>query len=136
MGFLAVILAAVVTFAFGALWYSVLAAPWKHDSRVTLGEDGEPINAKSPVPYVTSFIAMILVAGFLRLMLQGVGVESLGNALQWGLGVGLFFISPWIALTNGYATRPFRLTLIDGGYATIGCGLMALVMWFVAPFGG
>lgn len=133
MGYLAVIIAAVVTFAFGAVWYGVFSAPWKHDSRVTLGEDGNPINAKSPVPYVICFVALILVAGFLRLVLQNVGVASLGNALQWGLGVGLFFISPWIALNNGYATRPFRLTLIDGGYATIGCGLMAVVMWFVAP---
>ena len=133
MGFVAVILAAVVTFAFGAFWYGVFSSPWKEDSRVTLGEDGNPINAKSPTPYVTSFIAMILVAGFLRLILEQVGVTSVGNALQWGLGVGLFFIAPWIALNNGYATRPFRLTIIDGGYATIGCGLMALVMWFVAP---
>jgi len=135
MGYLAVVLSAVVTFAFGAFWYGIFSAPWKEDSRVTLGEDGNPINAKSPTPYVTSFIAMILVAGFLRLTLQNVGVESIGNALQWGLGVGLFFITPWIALNNGYSTRPFRLTLIDGGYATIGCGLMALVMWFVAPLG-
>ena len=128
MGYLAVILAAVVTFAFGAFWYGIFSAAWKEDSRVTLGEDGNPVNAKSPTPYVISFIAMIVVAGFLQLTLEQVGVESLGNALQWGIGVGLFFITPWIALNNGYSTRPVRLTLIDGGYATIGCALMAAVM--------
>ena len=136
MSFVAVILATIITFAFGALWYGVFSAPWKADSRVTLGEDGNPVNAKSPTPYLICFVALILVAGFLRLVLEQVGVASLGNALQWGLGVGLFFITPWIALNNGYATRPFRLTVIDGGYATVGCGLMALVMWFLAPLGG
>ena len=45
-----------------------------------------------------------------------------------GLGVGLFFISPWIMINNGYAGRPFRLTLIDGGYATFGCAIIGLVL--------
>ena len=133
MGFLAVIIATAVAFAFGAFWYGVFAAPWKVDSRVTLGDDGNPSNAKTPTPYVICFVAQLLVAGFLRLLMESVGVTSLGNALQWGLGVGLFFITPWIALLNGYTTRPFRLTMIDGGYATLGCGLMSLVMWFIAP---
>ena len=133
MGFLAVIVAAVGTFAFGALWYGLLSSPWKADSGVPLGADGNPVNAKSPTPYLISFIAMVLVAGFLRLILENVTVESLGNALQWGMGAGLFLITPWIALTNGYSVRPFRLTLIDGGYATLGCGIAAAILWWIAP---
>lgn len=133
MGFLAVILAAVATFIFGALWYGAFAAQWKKDSGVTLDEDGNPINAKSPNPYVISFIGIIIVAGFLRLLLESVSISGALNALQWGIGVGLFFISPWIALNNGYSTRPFRLSLIDGGYATIGCAIMALVLYWLAP---
>lgn len=133
MGFLAVILAAVAAFAFGALWYGLFSEPWKQDSGVTLGEDGNPINAKSANPYVISFIAIIIVAGFLRLTLHSVDVTGMLNALQWGIGVGLFFITPWITLNNGYSTRPFRLSLIDGGYATIGCGLMALILWWLSP---
>lgn len=133
MGYTAVIVAAVATFAFGALWYGVFSAPWKEDSRVPLGPDGNPVNAKSPAPYLVSFIAMILVAGFMRLLLGSVGVTSVWNAVQWGTGVGLFFITPWIALNNGYSVRPFRLTLIDGGYATIGCAIISGILWWLAP---
>ena len=45
-----------------------------------------------------------------------------------GLGIGLFFISPWTMINNAYGMRPFKLTLIDGGYSTIGCGLIGLVL--------
>lgn len=133
MGFLAVILAALASFMFGAVWYGVLSRPWKADSGVPLGPDGNPLNAKSPNPYVIAIISMILVAGFLRLILDHEGVTGTLNGIQWGAGVGLFLISPWIALNNGFSDRPFRLTLIDGGYATIGCALMAAILVWLAP---
>ena len=31
-------------------------------------------------------------------------------------------------IINAYAGRPFRLTVIDGGYAVIGCTLIGLVL--------
>lgn len=133
MGFLAVIVATIAAFAFGAGWYGFLAKPWMADSGVPVGEDGKPQNAASPVPYVTCFIAQIFVAGMLRLLLENVGVTGIGNAIQWGAAVGLFFITPWLALTNGYTMRPLRLTAIDGGYATIGCAIMAGVLFWLAP---
>ncbi len=42
--------------------------------------------------------------------------------------MGLFIASPWIMLNNAFGGRPFRLTLIDGGYATLGCGLIGIVL--------
>lgn len=135
MGYLAVLLAAVASFAFGALWYGLLSGPWKEASGVTLDADGNPVNAKSPTPYVTSFVAMIVVAGFLRHTLVAVDADSFLNSVRWGAGVGLFFITPWITLNNGYSTRPqpFRLAMIDGGYATIGCAIMGAVLWLLSP---
>ena len=45
-----------------------------------------------------------------------------------GLGVGLFFIAPWVAINNAYGQRPIALTVIDGGYAVLACSLMGLVL--------
>jgi hypothetical protein len=42
--------------------------------------------------------------------------------------VGLFFISPWIMINNAYGQRPFRLTMIDAGYATFGCAVMGAIL--------
>lgn len=132
MGYLGVIVAAVATFMLGAVWYSIFAKPWMADSGVPL-TDGAPANRKSPVPYITCLLAQIFVAGFLRLLLEEVDIDGLWNAVQWGTGVGLFFITPWIMLNNGYAMRSARLTAIDGGYAVVGCGLMAAILYWMAP---
>ena len=71
---------------------------------------------------------MIVVAGMMRHMFAMAGIDGLGKGLISGLGVGLFFISPWIMINNAYGDRPFKLTLIDGGYATFGCAVIGAIL--------
>ncbi len=128
MGILAVILAAVGGFAIGAVYYGVLSGPWKEASAVPVGEDGNPLNAKSPVPYVTSFVCILLVAGMMRHTFATAGIDTIGKGLMTGIGVGAFFISPWIWLTNGYTMRPAKLSAIDSGYAILACAVIGIVL--------
>ncbi len=127
MEYVAVIVAAVAGFAFGAVWYMTLAKPWTEDVGIEVDEKGNPVNA-SAVPFIMAGIAMLLVAGMMRHTFSLSGIDTVGKGLVSGLGVGLFFISPWIMINNGYGQRPFRLTLIDGGYATFGCAIMGAVL--------
>ena len=127
MNFLAVIIAATAGFAFGAVWYGVLSKPWMDAVGLKLGADGRP-EGSSKTPFILAGIAMILVAGMMRHTFSLSGIDTTGKGLLSGLGIGLFFISPWIMINNGYAGRPFRLTLIDGGYATFGCAIIGLVL--------
>ena len=127
MGFLSVIIAAIGGFAFGAAWYMALAKQWVAAVGIETDENGRPIN-DGPLPYILSFIAMILVAGMMRHTFAMAGIDGFGKGLIAGLGVGLFFISPWITINNAYGGRPFRLTMIDGGYATFGCGVMGAIL--------
>jgi hypothetical protein len=71
---------------------------------------------------------MILVAGMMRHMLAASGVDGPGKSLLSGLGVGAFFVAPWIAMDYAYSMRDRRLTWIDGGYAVLGCGAIGLVL--------
>lgn len=128
MGYLAVIVAAAVTFGLGAIWYSVFADAWKTDSKVPLDSDNNPQNMRSPVPYITCAISLLLVAGMMRHSFATAGIDTLGKGLLSGAGVGLFFVTPWVALFNGYSMHSQRLTLINGGYATIGCAIMGAVL--------
>lgn len=128
MGLLNVILAGVAAWIFGAIWYCIFAKPWMADSGVPLDGNGKPVNQTSPTPYVLSAVAMIIVAGMMRHAFASAGIDTLEKALVGGLGIGLFFISPWIMINNGYSARPFRLTLIDGGYATFGCAIIGAVL--------
>ncbi|MDA8585815.1 DUF1761 domain-containing protein [Rhodobacteraceae bacterium] len=127
MGLLSVILAAIAGFAFGAAWYMTLAKPWVVVAGIDVDESGKPVN-DGPLPYILSFFAMILVAGMMRHTFAMAGVDTFAKGLVAGLGVGLFFISPWIMINNAYGNRPFKLTLIDGGYATFGCAIIGAVL--------
>ena len=128
MGFVAVIVAAAAGFMLGAIWYMALAKPWMQAAGIKMTPEGKPDGNGSPLPFVLSAIAMLLVAGMMRHIFALSGIDAAGEGLVSGLGIGLFFISPWIMINNAYGMRPFRLTLIDGGYATFGCGLMGLIL--------
>jgi len=127
MGFLSVIVAAIAGFAFGAVWYMALSKPWMAAANIEVDENGKP-KGESAVPYIMAFVAMILVSGMMRHVFALSDITTLGKGLISGLGVGLFFISPWIMINNGYGGRPFKLTLIDGGYATFGCAVIGAVL--------
>ncbi|WP_163847847.1 DUF1761 domain-containing protein [Pseudooceanicola aestuarii] len=132
MGLIAVIVAAAAGFGMGAAWYMTLANPWMAAAGIARGPDGKPAEGDSPLPYVVSAIAMILVAGMMRHMFAMAGITGAGKGLVSGLGIGLFFIAPWIAMNTAYAGRPAKLALIDGGYAVAGCGVIGLVLGLFA----
>ena len=128
MDLLSVVIAGFAGFMFGALWYSVLGKQWMTASGVPLDQDGQPANQKDPVPYITSLLCAILVAGMMRHVFQLGGIDSPGTGLLSGLGIGFFLVSPWIATFYSFAARPRKLILIDGGYATFGCATIGTVL--------
>jgi len=123
-----VIVAAIAAWAIGSVWYMKLAEPWMEAARVPRGPDGQPEGGMNPKIFAASFVLQIVVAGMMRHMFELSAIEGVGKGLIAGAGVGLFFISPWICINNLYAMRSFRLTLIDGGYATLATAVMGLVL--------
>jgi len=86
------------------------------------------VGSGSVLPFVVSGIAMIVVAGFMRHIFAMAGIDSPGKALLSGLGVGAFFITPWVAMNYAYSGRKPMLTVLDNGYAILGCGAIGLVL--------
>lgn len=127
MELISVIVAAAAGFGFGAIWYMALAKPWTKAAGIEVDENGKPLNT-SAAPYIMAAIAMVLVAGMMRHVFALAGIDTFGKGLISGLGIGLFFISPWIMINNGYGGRSFKLTIIDGGYATFGCAIIGAVL--------
>lgn len=128
MEILNVLVAAAGSWIFGAIWYMSLSKPWLEVSGIECGEDGKPINGSDPTPFILSAICMILVAGMMRHIFAGSGIDTLSKGIMSGLGIGAFFIAPWIMINNAYGMRPFKLTLIDGGYAIFGCAIMGAIL--------
>ena len=98
------------------------------DPVLAVGEDGRPANASNPVPYAVALLGAILVAGMMRHIFAQAGIDTAGKGLVTGLGLGLFVATPWIFTNVGFSGKPWALGAIDGGYATIGCAIMGLVL--------
>ena len=130
MGFISVLIAAAASWVFGALWYMMLAKTWVAASGVAVDEKGRPKD-QTPLPFILSAIAMILVAGMMRHIFAMADIDTMAKGIMSGLGIGAFFITPWIMINNAYGGRPFTLTAIDGGYAIIGCTLIGAVLTLV-----
>ena len=128
MEILNTLVAAIAAFAVGAIWYMVLAEPWMEAVGAPREADGKPQFEQSPKLFAMGFVCQVLVAGMMRHVFASSGVDTLISGTVSGFGIGLFFITPWIALNNLYSMRPAKLTLIDGGYATLACTIMGLVL--------
>lgn len=128
MGILSVLVAAIAAYAFGSVWYMSLAKPWMAASGVTVGEDGRPVNASDPKPYIVAFVMALLVAGMMRHIFVMAGIDSAGKGLITGLGLGLFVAAPWIVNNVMFSDRSKSLIWLDGGYAAGGCAVAGLVL--------
>ncbi len=128
MEVISVIVAAIGGFALGAAWYAALSGPWAAASGIKLDDGRRRPARRGKAPLILAGVAMILVAGMMRHVFATSGIDTLAGGLVSGLGVGLFFISPWIMINNAYGDRPFSLTLIDGGYATCGCAVIGAIL--------
>jgi len=127
MSYLAVLLAAVAAFAVGAAYYMILSKPWMAAAQIEVDESGRPVN-DGPVPYIVSFIMILLVAGMMRHTFALSGIDTASKGLISGLGIGAFFIAPWIFINTGYSNRPWKLAVIDSGYAILAAGAIGLVL--------
>ncbi len=123
-----VIVAAAAAFAVGAVWYGVFADPWMTAAGIERDENGKPKGGQNPMMFAATFVLQLIVAGMMRHMFELSGIAGFGKGLVAGLGVGLFFITPWIAINNMYCSRPSKLTIIDGGYAVVACTIMGIVL--------
>ena len=123
-----ILAAAAGSWVFGAIWYMALSKPWMEAAGIPRDENGRPQGNGSPMPFILSAICMIIVAGMMRHIFAMAAIDTVGKGLMSGLGIGLFFIAPWIMINNAYGMKPFRLTLIDGGYATIGCTIIGVML--------
>lgn len=132
MTWIGVVLATVAAFGAGAVWYNVFSKAWIADSGVPVDSDGKPVGGRSiALVFAGGFVCTLIVAGMMRHMLAASGITAPVAGLVAGAGVGLFFITPWLTLNVLYAMRPLRLAAIDGGYATLACAIMGLVLTLV-----
>jgi len=116
---LAVIVAAIVYFAIGAAWYTILSVPWL----AGIGKSMDQLRAEvgpSPLPYIVGFVAIVVLCYALAWFIGRTHTAGAAAGAKMGFVVGLVVIGGALALNYGFEWRPVTLWLINVGYDVIG----------------
>jgi hypothetical protein len=110
---LAVLIAAMAGFVFGAAYYMGLSKQWL----AAVGKTKEEVTAKrSPVPFIVSIVALLIMAWVLAggIGHLGPGQVTLKNGVISALFMWLGFVITTLAVNNSFGQRRPILTVIDG----------------------
>lgn len=107
MNYLAILIAAVAAFAWGAAYYMTLSKQW-------LAAVGRTEPNKSPTPFIISFIALLIMAAVLKDVLGHFGPPSVKGGMIVGATLWLGFVATTVVVNNAYPGRKLSLSAIDG----------------------
>jgi len=123
----AVWIASIVFFVLGAIWYSIMAAPWMAAIGKTMEELGREQGA-SPLPYVVGFVAILVMCYTLAWLMQRLQMATLVAGLRLGATVAIGFIAATLALNYGSEARSPMLWLINSVYVVVGLALAGAII--------
>lgn len=119
---LAVIVAALSSFALGGLWYStpIFGAAWRRAA------GGPEIQGHPAKVFGLSFLFALIAAYAYALLVPA--PPSAVMAVVQGLAVGAGVVAASFGINYQFANRPATLWLIDGGYHTVQFAIYGLIL--------
>lgn len=126
INYAAVVLAAVVHWILGAVWYGVLfGKPWM----ALEGLKTEQLQQISPaIPYIVAMIANIVMAYALAQLCAWRDANNVAKAVKLGVLMWFGFVATTSLTTYMFEGRPLQLFLINYGYSFVGLMLMGVVL--------
>jgi hypothetical protein len=112
MNHLAIVIAAVAGFAFGAAYYMSLSRQWL----AAVGKTKEDLAGKrSATPFIVSIVALLVMAWVLAGTLGhlGPGQVTLKNGVISALFLWVGFVATTVAVNNAFGGRKPMLSIID-----------------------
>lgn len=131
INWLAVLVAAIVYFMLGAIWYSKALFGAKWAALVGLNMN-DPDKGKGMAKMMTgTFILIAITSIGLALLVNRMDLTILISGLKLGLITGVCFATTAVAISFIYESRPTALYFIDCGYHLAGniIGAIILVLW-------
>lgn len=127
--FFAILVAAVVAFLLGGLWYSPLlfAKLWTAAHGFT-AEQIAAMKAGAPRVYGISFVALIVMAAVLSIVLNHLGAHDWKAGALWSAHIWLGFAATIGLMANLYGGRKFAVFAIDTGYQLLYLTVMGAIL--------
>ena len=129
---LAVLVAALMTFLLGGLWYSpaLFGRTWGREagySEEAIQAAREKKGPKHPAQVFGLSFALMVIAAYVLALYLG-PAPALASAVATGAKVGACFVAASFGVNYAFASRSFKLWLIDGGYHAVQFTLFGLVL--------
>ena len=125
LNLLAIVVAAVVTFVIGGLWYSpaLFHRAWMRANKLT---EADITGGNTGLIFGVAFVFALIMSFNLAMFL-----DAPDTTMAWGAAAG-GLASIWVALGIGtvalFERRPFSYTLINGGYWVVSLVLMGAII--------
>lgn len=117
-----ILVAAIVSFAFGAVWYTSLGKQWMaaRDMSAADMEKAKTEMGPIPVPYIIAFVALLIMAWMFSGVLLHLARGGMPVTIRAGMISGFFlwfgFVITTLATNHAFQGAKRSLTLIDGGH--------------------
>jgi len=129
VNYFAVVVAAVVAYAVGALWHSPAGFGKQWQRMMGLSADSmKNMPLTAPQAMGIGFVVTLLVAFVLAYFQVLVGANSIPVALQLGFWVWLGFLAPTLANGWLWEGKSWKLFAFNAAYALVNIEIMALVL--------
>ena len=131
INWLAVLVAAIVYFMLGAVWYSKALFGTKWAAVVGL-DMSDPNKSKGMAKMMAGTFVLILITCMgIAMLVTRMDLSVLPSALKLGLITGICFATTAVSISFIYESRPTALYFIDCGYHLAGHLIAAiiLVLW-------
>ena len=127
LNYLAILIAAIVAWVAGAVWYMSLGKIWTAAQGLT--PEQMHVN-KSKLPFIFAFLAELVMAWVLAGLMAhlGAGQVTWLNGVISGAFCWLGFVITTLVVGNTFALRDMRLIWIDGGHWLIVLVLMGAII--------
>lgn len=127
LNWLAVLVATIVWFFVGAIWYSALfQKQWVAYHNINMADPD--MKKGSGKIFFFSFVLMFIAATGLALLVQRLDLVVWQSGLKLGLLTGVCFALTAISVTYLYLKKPLGLHAIDALYHVVGHVIMAIIL--------
>lgn len=127
LNWLAVLVAFVVSFVLGWLWYSQWAffPAWSKADGLT---EEKMKSANMGAAFAGTALANLLGVVLLAMLMAALGTADAGSGAVLGAAVGLAFRGGAHVLHNGFAVRHWKVSLIDTAHDTLALALAGAIL--------
>lgn len=127
INYLAVLVAAIVYFALGALWYSpaLFGKMWMEAKNMTADNANKDGLAKI---FIITFILNLVCVFIAATLVSALGANGVGDGINLGLRIALGFALTTMGINYMYDNKSSKLFWIDAGYHIAGIVIATIIL--------